>query len=67
MKRRKPYPKRRHPRKTVFSHAMWERWLADNGPDATTERLREGIEAFRQRLLIVPGRQASANSMGEPT
>ena len=57
MKRRKPYPKRRQPRKTVFSAAMWARWLAEQpwaspSPDEQAVHLREGIEEFRARVVI---------------
>ena len=56
-KRRRPYPRRRHPRKTVFSAAMWLRWLAEqswasHATDCQTLRLREGIEDFRRRIVV---------------
>jgi hypothetical protein len=50
-KPRKPYPRVRHPRKTVFTPAMWSRWL-EEPPDKITMRLRAGIAEFRQRLCI---------------
>jgi hypothetical protein len=55
---RKPYPKERDPRKTVFTPTMWSRWLreqpwATKAPDNQTLRLREGITEFRRHLGIV--------------
>ena len=58
MKRRKPYPKRRQPRKVPFSAAMWERWLREQSwasfanPDEQAMHLRAGIEDFRQRVVV---------------
>jgi len=57
MKRRKPYPKRRQPRKTVFSAAMWAQWLgqqpwASANPDEQTVHLRAGIADFRKRVVV---------------
>jgi hypothetical protein len=57
MRRRKAYPPRRKSPKTVFSAAMWARWLMDQpwaspSPDEQTVHLREGIEAFRQRVIV---------------
>jgi hypothetical protein len=54
-KRRKPYPRVRAPRKTVFTAAMWAQWMVENGwltapPDEATLQLREGITEFRHRL-----------------
>lgn len=61
--RRRPYPRRRQPRKPPFTAAMWDRWLSEQGwvqapPDQTTLRLREGIEEFRRRVLVAPGKEA---------
>jgi hypothetical protein len=55
MKRRKPYPSVRRPRKTVFTPAMWVQWMIEKGwltapPDETTVHLRAGIAEFRHRL-----------------
>jgi hypothetical protein len=50
-KRRKPYPSTRRPRKTVFTPAMWARWLTP-AIDETTVRLRAGIAEFRHRLRV---------------
>jgi hypothetical protein len=54
-KRRKPYPRVRKPRKTVFTPTMWVRWMVENGwltapRDDRTVQLRAGIEEFRHRL-----------------
>jgi hypothetical protein len=61
-KRRKPYPRRRQPRKTVFTAAMWSRWLSEQGwiepPDERTLRLSAGIAEFRRRVLVAPGKEA---------
>lgn len=51
-KRRRPYPPTRQPRKTVFSAALWDLWLAERMPDAQSEQLRAGIEEFRQRVVV---------------
>lgn len=65
IKRRKPYPLRRQPRKTVFTAVMWDRWLNEHGwaqvpPDGTTLRLREGIAEFRRRVLVSPGKESQS-------
>jgi hypothetical protein len=57
-KRRKPYPSVRHPRKTVFTPAIWVRWMVEQAwskppPDERTLHLREGIAEFRDRLRVV--------------
>jgi hypothetical protein len=54
-KRRKPYPRSRKPRKTVFTPAMWKRWLLEeprlrSSTDRTARHLRAGIDDFRRRL-----------------
>jgi hypothetical protein len=54
-KRRKPYPRARKPRKTVFTPAIWTRWMVEKGwlrapPDEKTLHLRAGIAEFRHRL-----------------
>jgi hypothetical protein len=54
-KRRKPYPRVRHPRKTVFTVAMWAQWMIEQAwskppPDERTVQLRAGIAEFRHRL-----------------
>jgi len=54
-KRRKPYPRVRAPRKTVFTTAIWVRWMVEKGwpipsPDERTLQLRAGIAEFRQIL-----------------
>lgn len=59
-KRRRPYPQRRQPRKTVFTPSMWQRWLTEQPwaaqqTDAQRIQLRAGINEFRQRVLIGPG------------
>ena len=52
-KPRKPYPSVRRPRKTVFTPAMWVRWMLEKAPpDERTLHLRAGIAAFRHRLGI---------------
>jgi hypothetical protein len=56
IKRRRPYPTRRRPRKTVFTPAMWQRWLSEQSwanqqADAQRVQLRAGIDEFRQRVL----------------
>jgi hypothetical protein len=56
-KRRKPYPRVRHPRKTVFTPAMWRQWMIEKSwltapPDETRAHLRAGIAEFRHRLDI---------------
>ena len=62
-KRRKPYPRHRQARKTVFTAAMWERWLSEQGPDRTTLQLREGIAEFRRRVLVSPGKPDTASNL----
>jgi len=62
-KRRKPYPRRRQPRKTPFTAAMWSRWLSEQpwaspSPDEQTVHLRTGIEDFRKRVIV--GREVSS-------
>jgi hypothetical protein len=55
MKRRKPYPSVRRPRKTVFTPALWGTWMVEKGwltPDETTLQLRAGIAEFRHRLRV---------------
>jgi hypothetical protein len=54
-KHRKPYPRIRRSRKTVFTPAIWARWMVENGwltppPDEKTLQLRAGIREFRHRL-----------------
>jgi hypothetical protein len=54
-KSRKPYPRVRKPRKTVFTPAIWAQWMVENGwlappPDKRTLHLRAGIAEFRHRL-----------------
>jgi hypothetical protein len=56
-KRRKPYPRVRKPRKTVFTPAIWTRWMVEKGwlrapPDEETLHLRAGIAEFRHRLRV---------------
>jgi hypothetical protein len=56
-RRRRPYPPRRKPARTPFSATMWQRWLAGQpwatpSPDEQTVQLRNGIEEFRQRVVI---------------
>lgn len=55
---RKPYPRVRKPRKTVFTPTIWLRWMIEGGwliqpPDQKTLHLRAGIEEFRQRLRSI--------------
>jgi hypothetical protein len=62
-KRRKPYPRRRQPRKTVFTTTMWAQWLSEQpwaspSPDEQAVRLRAGIEEFRSRVIVTPGKEA---------
>jgi hypothetical protein len=57
-KRRKPYPRLRKPRKTVFTPAMWVQWMVEKAwltgpPDERTLQRRAGIAEFRQRLRVV--------------
>jgi hypothetical protein len=59
-KRRKPYPRVRKPRKTVFTPSVWAQWMIEKGwlaplPDETTVHLRAGIAEFRHRLALEPG------------
>jgi hypothetical protein len=56
-KPRKPYPRVRKPRKTVFTPAIWARWLTPP-PDERTLRLRAGIAEFRQRLRFFSNTEA---------
>jgi len=54
-KSRKPYPRIRKPRKTVFTRAIWVQWMIEKGwltalPDERTLHLRAGIAEFRHRL-----------------
>jgi hypothetical protein len=62
-KRRKPYPRERRPRKTVFTPAVWARWMVEKGwltvpPDERTLQLRAGIAEFRHRLGVVTHTEA---------
>jgi len=55
IQRRKPYPRVRKPSKTVFTPAMWARWLVDQAwansrPDEPALHLRAGIADLRHRL-----------------
>ena len=59
-KRRRAYPRTRQSRKTVFSAAMWERWLSERMPDAQSQQLRAGIEEFRQRVIVGVGKEPRA-------
>jgi hypothetical protein len=57
MKPRKPYPRVRAPRKTVFTPAKWAQWMVEKGwltasPDDRTLQLRQGIAEFRHRLRV---------------
>jgi hypothetical protein len=57
-KRRKPYPRVRASRKTVFTPAIWARWMVENArltppSDETTLYPRAGIAEFRRRLGVV--------------
>jgi hypothetical protein len=53
-KPRKPYPSVRNPRKTVFTPAIWARWMMEKAPpDERTLQLRAGIAEFRRRLRII--------------
>jgi hypothetical protein len=56
-KQRKPYPRVRKPRKTVFTPAIWARWLTPP-PDERTLRLRAGIAEFRRSLRFISNREA---------
>lgn len=56
-KPRKPYPRVRKPRKTVFTPAIWAKWMVENGwlappPDKGTLLLRAGIAEFRRRMRV---------------
>jgi hypothetical protein len=55
-KPRKRYPSVRHPRKTVFTPAIWVRWMTEHGwttsPPDQTLQLRAGIAEFRHRLRL---------------
>jgi hypothetical protein len=62
-KRRKPYPRVRKPRKTVFTPAIWVQWMVEKGwltapPDERTLQLRAGIAEFRHRLGVVSDTEA---------
>jgi hypothetical protein len=55
MKRNKPYPSVRRPRKIVFTPTMWVRWMVEQAwskppPDERTLHLRTGIAEFRESL-----------------
>jgi len=55
VRRRKPYPRVRKSRKTVFTPAIWARWLVENPrlsprSDTVTLHLRAGIAEFRDRF-----------------
>jgi hypothetical protein len=56
-KQRKPYPRVRKPRKTVFTPAIWAHWLTPP-PKETTLRLRAGIAEFRQSLGFISDTKA---------
>jgi len=65
IKRRKPYPRVRRSRKTVFTPAIWLRWLVENPrltppSDERTLHLRAGIAEFRHRLHIVNHTEAQS-------
>jgi hypothetical protein len=56
-KSHKPYPRVRRSRKTVFTPAIWARWMGENPrlsppSDGITLRLRAGITEFRDRLRV---------------
>lgn len=54
---RKPYPRVRNARKTVFT-PIWAQWMVEKGwskrsPDERTLHLRAGIAEFRHRLRVL--------------
>ena len=53
MSPRRPYPKQRDPRKTVFTPELWQLWWVERRPDANVRRLRRGIADLRRRLREV--------------
>jgi hypothetical protein len=62
-KHRKPYPRVRKSRKTVFTPAIWLRWMVENPrltppSDEMTLRLRAGIADLRQSLGGVSHKEA---------
>lgn len=63
--RRRPYPRRRQPRKTVFTAEMWARWLAEQpwanaNQDEDVVRRRTAIEEFRSRVVVSSGNGVSS-------
>jgi hypothetical protein len=62
-KPRRPYPRRRQPRKTVFTAAMWSRWLSEQGwvepPDEKTLRCAPASRISVAACWLPPARGRS--------